>query len=151
MDTANIVLLLWTALAFYGFGQIWLAQIVIYPLFAVVGVQDYVRYLHFYSSHIPLPVILPGFATFLLPLALPFFGPHTVPMWLYGANIAAGMVGLAVTVFLEIPRHAKLERHGKDLHMIGELIRYNWPRTASITVQAILTVLMLTYIIAPAS
>jgi hypothetical protein len=151
MDTANIVLLLWTALAFYGFGQIWLAQIVIYPLFAVVGEQDYVRYHHFYSSHIPLPVILPGFATFLLPLALPFFGPHAVPMWLYWANIAAGMVGLAVTVFLEIPRHAKLERHGKDLRMIGELIRYNWPRTASITVQAILTVFMLTYIITPAS
>lgn len=148
MDAANLVLLLWTMLVLYGFGQIWFVQIVVYPLFAMVGDSDYVRYHHFYASHIPLPVILPGFACFLFPLALPFLGPDAIPIWLHWLNIAAGIAGLAVTLFLEIPRHALLEKHGKDFRIIGELIRYNWPRTASISLQAIATAIMLTYIVA---
>jgi hypothetical protein len=150
MDFATIIFLLWTALVLYVFGQIWLVQIVVYPLFAMVGEKDYVTYHRFYTSRIPLPVIVPGFTSFLLPLALPFICPEAIPAWLHWSNIAAGMIGLAVTVFLEIPRHGRLERQGKDFRVIGELIRYNWPRTTSITAQAIITMLMLTYIIGPA-
>lgn len=151
MDAANLVLLLWTALVLYVFGQIWFVQIVIYPLFKMVGEGDYVTYHHFYSSHIPLPVILPGFTCFLFPLALIFWGPAAIPAWLHGLNIAAGLTGLGVTLFLEIPRHALLEQHGKDFQVIGELIRYNWPRTVSITLQAVFAAIMLTYIVTPVS
>lgn len=150
MDIANIVLILWMALVLYATGQIWFAQIVIYPLFARVGEKDYVQYHHFYSSHIPLPVILPGFACFLMPLALPFCGPPAIPHVLHWLNIALGFAGLMVTLFLEIPRHARLERHGKDFRIIGGLIRYNWPRTASISLQAVIAAIMLTYVSAPA-
>lgn len=150
MDSATLLFLLWTALVLYVFGQIWLVQIVTYPLFAMVGEKDYVTYHRFYTSHIPLPVIVPGFTSFLFPLVLPFIGPAAIPTWLHWSNIAAGIIGLAVTVFLEIPRHGRLEQQGKDFRVIGELIRYNWPRTASITAQAIITMLMLTYIIGPA-
>jgi hypothetical protein len=80
METSRIILLLWAALSFWGLGQIWLAQIVIYPLFAKVGAADYVGYHRFYTSRIP------------------------------------------------------------------ELIRYNWPRTASITLQAAITMLMLIHV-----
>ena len=59
------------------------------------------------------------------------------------ANAACGFVGLAVTVVLEIPRHARLERGGKQDKVIRELVRYNWPRTLSITGSALLTLLML--------
>lgn len=151
MDIANIVLVLWAALVLYCFGQIWFVQIVVYPLFKMVGERDYVTYHHFYASHIPLPVILPGFTCFLFPLALIFWGPAAVPAWAYWLNVAAGLVGLAVTLFLEIPRHALLEKHGKDFQVIGELIRYNWPRTASISLQALLAAIMLTYIVTPVS
>ena len=150
MDIANIVLVLWIALVLYATGQIWFCQIVVYPLFAMVAEKDYVPYHHFYVSHIPLPVIVPGFACFLLPLALPFLGPAAIPPLLHGLNIALGFVGLMVTVFLEIPRHGRLEREGKDPHIIGQLIRYNWPRTASISAQAVVAAWMLTYIFAPA-
>jgi hypothetical protein len=143
MDLAHWLLLLWTGIIFYVLGGIWFVQIVVYPLFAKVGANEYVSYHKFYSSRIPLPVILPGFASFLVPVALVFFGPDSVPAWMALANAVCGLVGLAVTVVLEIPRHARLERGGKQDKVIGELVRHNWPRTLSITGSALLTLLML--------
>lgn len=146
MPNTNLYLLLWAALSFWVLGQIWLVQVVIYPLFARVGEPDYIGYHRFYTGHIPLVVIVPGFASFLLPFALAFYGP-VVPLWMTVINIAAGVVGLLVTVGLEIPRHGKLETLGKNDVTIAELIRFNWPRTASITLQAAVTMAMLVHVV----
>jgi hypothetical protein len=109
-------------LIFWVLGQIWLIQIVVYPRFTQVGQAHYVRYHSFYVRHIRLPVILPGFASFLIPIPLALYGP-AVPAWLSGTNIAAGIVGSAVTVLLEIPRHNRLENDGKNDITLAELIR----------------------------
>ena len=150
MDFSHWFLLLWTVVIWYVLGGIWFAQIVVYPLFAKVGEAEYVAYHKFYSSRIPVPVILPGFASFLLPIGLVFFGPESVPLWMYLANVLCALVGLLVTVALEIPRHAKLEEGGKQRAVIRELVLYNWPRTLSITGCALLTVLMLPWAFSPA-
>jgi hypothetical protein len=144
MDFSHWFLLGWTAVILYVLGEIWFVQIVIYPLFAKVGEAEYVAYHRFYSSRIPLPVIVPGFASFLLPIALVFLRPESVPLWMALANAGCGLVGLVVTVALEIPRHARLEKGGKSEAVIRELILYNWPRTLSISSSAFLTLLMLT-------
>ena len=149
MDLAHWLLLLWTALIFYNVGTIWFAQLVVYPLFGKVGPDEYIAYHKSYSSRIPLPVILPGFASFLVPVALMFLGPASVAGWVYLANLVCGVVGLLVTVGLEIPRHARLEKGGKQEAVIQELILYNWPRTASISGSALLTVLMLVSAFSP--
>ena len=150
MDTAHWLLLVWTAVIFYVTGEIWFGQLVVYPLFAKVGASEYIAYHRYYSSRIPLPVILPGFASFLLPLALVVVRPAPVPLWMALANVACGLVGLVVTVALEIPRHARLEQGGKQVTVIRELIRYNWPRTLSITGSALLTLAMLAATLGPA-
>lgn len=103
MDFAHWLLLLWTVVVLYGFGQIWLVQIVVYPLFGKVEPAEYVAYHKFYSSRIPLPVIVPGFACFLMTIPLIFLRPDSVPLWMALANFACGVVGLLVTVGLEIP------------------------------------------------
>lgn len=149
MDFAHWLLLVWTVVIFYVTGGIWFAQIVVYPLFAKVGRVEYVAYHRFYSSRIPLPVILPGFASFLLPVALVFLRPDSVPLSLALANAGCGLVGLFVTVALEIPRHARLEKWGKQEAVIRELILYNWPRTLAISGSALLTLWMLTAAFSP--
>lgn len=149
MDFAHWLLLLWMAVVLYVLGQIWFAQIVVYPLFGKVGGDGYVAYHKFYSSRIPLPVIVPGFASFLVPVALLFFGPDSVPVWMNLGNVACGLVGLFVTAALEIPRHARLEKGGKQETVIRELVLYNWPRTLSITGSAFLTLPMLTSAFSP--
>jgi hypothetical protein len=58
-------------------------------------------------------------------------------------------VGLLVTIALQIPRHARLEKGGKQEAVIRELIRYNWPRTLSITGSAIVTLMMVTAAFSP--
>ncbi len=110
MGYSNLFLLFWTVVILYVLGQIWVAQIAVYPLFGQVGEEEYVTYHKFYSSRIPLPVIVPGFAGFLLPVALVFFRPDSVPPWMALANVACGLVGLFVTAVLKIPRHARLEK-----------------------------------------
>ena len=149
MDAAHGLLLAWTAVIFYVTGEIWFGQLVVYPLFAKVGAAEYIAYHRYYSSRIPLPVILPGFASFLLPLALVVVRPAPVPLWMALANVVCGLVGLVVTVALEIPRHARLEQGGKQETVIRELIRYNWPRTLAITGSALLTLAMLAAVLAP--
>lgn len=149
MDFSHWFLLAWTVLIFAVLGEIWLVQLVVYPLFGKVGEAEYVAYHKFYSSRIPLPVIVPGFASFLLTIPLIFFAPDPVPFWMLLANFAFGVVGLLVTVRLEIPRHARLEKGGKQEKVIRELVRYNWPRTLSITGSAFLTLLMLVSAFAP--
>jgi hypothetical protein len=64
MDAQHIVLVAWCALLFWVLGQIWMAQLVVYPLFANVGAADYVAYHSAYARRIPLPVILPGSPAF---------------------------------------------------------------------------------------
>jgi hypothetical protein len=140
----SFLLIGWAALSFWVLGQIWFAQIVIYPLFARVGPKDYVDYHRFYGSRIPLVVIVPGFLSFLAPIPLALFGPE-VPLWMSTANIATGICGLLVTVLLAIPRHVRLENHGKNDVTIAELVRFNWPRTVSVSVQAAVTALMLAH------
>jgi len=150
MDFAHSLLLFWTVVIFYVTGQIWFVQIVVYPLFGKVGKDEYVAYHRFYSSRIPLPVIVPGFLSFLVPIVLVFIRPDSVPLSLALANAACGLVGLYVTVALEIPRHARLEKGGKQEVVIRELILYNWPRTLTITGSALLTLLMLNAAFSPA-
>ncbi|WEX08913.1 hypothetical protein [Chelativorans sp. AA-79] len=142
MDASQLFLLAWAGLIFWELGQIWLVQIVVYPLFAKVSEAEYVGYHRFYASRIPLPVIGPGFAGFLLPVPLAFFGP-VVPLWMSAVNVVAGLIGLLVTVLLEIPRHNRLEQYGKNDATIAELTRFSWPRTLSITTSAAVTMAML--------
>lgn len=142
-------LLFCVVLACYNLGLIWFAQLVIYPLFSKVGAEEYMTYHRSYSSWIPLPVIFPGFASFFLPIALVFFHPASVPLWLTLANAACGLLSLYVTVALEIPRHHRLENSGKQENVIRELILYNWPRTFGITGSVCLSIAMLTLAFAP--
>ena len=149
MNFSHQFLLFYTALSFYTLGVTLFAQLVVYPLFAQVGSTEYITYHKFYSSKIPAPVIVPGFACFLLPIGLIFLHPNSVPLWLTLANAVCGLLALVVTVALEIPRHYQLETKGKQMVVIQELIRYNWPRTFGIAGSALLSLAMVIFAFSP--
>jgi hypothetical protein len=124
----------------------WYAQLVIYPMFAKVGPDEAREYHRFYARRIPLPVILPGFASFFTPIAVALYGP-VLPAWQNVANMVGGMFSFVMTVAFLIPRHSWFERHGKNPQIVAELVRYNWVRTAAMTVQAGVTICMLAEIV----
>jgi hypothetical protein len=141
MDLSHALLLFALCLQWYNMGTIWFCQTTVYPLFGQVAETGYSTYHKFYVGSIPFSVIVPGFLSFIMPVALLVWRTEAVPAALAWGNLIAGIIGLLVTVRLEIPRHNRLE-NGKDDVLIAELIRYNWPRTASITVSAALTTAM---------
>ena len=149
MDYPHLILATALFIQIYNVGTIWFCQLAVYPLFAQVGAAGYAGYHRFYTTHILFQVIIPGFLSFVLPIAVLLTLPAGVPVWLAVVNVAMGLIGLGVTVGLEIPRHNRLD-HGKDDRLIAELIAYNWPRTVSITVSAGLTVAMALHAFVPA-
>jgi hypothetical protein len=150
MDFPHWLLLFYAALVFYVLGVTCFVQLVVYPLFAQVGLKEYVTYHKFYLGRIPLPVVFPGFSCFLLPLAIIILRPESVPLWIAIANAACGILALFVTVALEIPRHDWLEAGGKQTTVIRELIRYNWPRLFGVFGSACFTGMMITLAFLPA-
>jgi hypothetical protein len=144
MPNENLYLIGWSVLSFWTLGQIWFGQVVIYPLFREVGEQEYIAYHRSYTGRIPLVVIVPGFASFLLPTLLVWIAP-AVPAWMHVVNVTTGLVGLVLTIGLLIPRHNQLEKSGKNDATILELVRYNWPRTISISIQSAVTCCMLAH------
>lgn len=138
-----MLLVVSTGVLFYALGQIWFCQIVIYPLFARVGVGEYVDYHRFYGRRIPGPVIVPGLASFLLPIGLWWMPPPAAPPRIAALNALCGAVGLVITAAVLMPRHARLGTVGKNEHLIEQLVRYNWARTLSITASTVLTTVML--------
>lgn len=142
-------LIFYAALTLYNCGIVWQAQRVSYPLFGMVPADGYTTYHRFYSRSIPLVVIVPGFACFLAPLVLVFARPDVVPLWAVWLNVTLGLASLLVTIVLEIPRHTRLENDGKSERIIGQLIRYNWPRTFAISGQGGLALWLLTLAFTP--
>jgi hypothetical protein len=149
MSFSHSLLLFALCLQFYNVGTIWFCQRMAYPLFAKVGEAEYVAFHKFYLSRIPLPVIVPGFLCMVTPLPVLIWLPVSVPVWMAWVNVICGIVTFYVTVGLEIPRHGKLEKGGKNHQIIAELIAYNWPRTLSITGSAVMTVAMLLHAFTP--
>jgi hypothetical protein len=50
-----------TVVVLYVVGGLWFPQVVVYPLFGRVGPDEYVAYHRFYSSRIPLPIIVTAY------------------------------------------------------------------------------------------
>lgn len=74
-------LLLCFALVWYNVSTTWVAQMVMYPLFGLVGRSEFVTYHHGYSAYIPIPVIFPAVALSIASVLLLWFRPIVVPEW----------------------------------------------------------------------
>ena len=124
----------------YMLGLIWFVQIVHYPLFAQVKVENFVPYerLHTHKTgFITAPPMLVELITASLLLYLNFEQP------LHWIN-TVGVLGLwASTFFIQVPLHQKLsDKH--DPKAIQKLVRSNWIRTIIWTLRALLLVFFLT-------
>jgi hypothetical protein len=130
------LLLLNFAAAVYLTGVIWVVQLVTYPALTLVGKPEFARYHAAHTRGMSWAVGAPMVAELALAGWLAW---ATYPAW--GAGPALGqfllvLVVWAVTFFMAVPFHNRLETGGYDYIALDGLVRTNWLRTLAWTVRA---------------
>ncbi|MGD9752734.1 MAG: hypothetical protein AB7W59_17235 [Acidimicrobiia bacterium] len=126
-----------TGLAAYSTGLGWQAQAVSYPLYRSVTPDNFAAYHLDYNGAIPLPVIVPGFATFLAAVAFWWTRPAEVTRRKAAIVSGVGLVALGTTVAWAIPMHNRLDRIGQSAATIDSLLRANLVRSLALTAATI--------------
>jgi hypothetical protein len=130
------LLLLNFAAAAYLTGLIWVIQLVTYPALMLVGKTEFARY---HAAHTRGMGWVVG-APMVAELALASWLAWTAyAAW--GAGAALGQLALvlvvwAVTFFIAVPFHNRLEADGYNYIALDGLVRTNWLRTLAWTARA---------------
>jgi hypothetical protein len=143
-----IALLLNVAAVLFMSGNIWVRQIVYYPLYAFVGVEAFPAYQRENARRVER-IIQPAHAAMALSsVLLLFVRPARVPLAWAALGVVLQVVAAAATVY-EVPRQLRLAR-GFDSHIHHELLAGNWARTVAITIHGALVLWMLWLVTSPA-
>lgn len=130
----TIALLVNVAAVLFMSGNIWVRQIVYYPLYAYVGLDSFPAYQRENGRRIER-IIQPAHAAMALSsLLLLLVRPAAVPLALAAFGVGLQVAAGAATAY-EVPRQLRLAR-GFDSHVHRELLRGNWARTAAISIHA---------------
>jgi hypothetical protein len=136
------LLLTHAAVTLFLVGLIWTIQIVHYPLFAKVGLENAVQYQAEHQWRITV-IVLPAM---LLELAtsglLIFIQPAPIPSWLIWLGALLVVIIWGSTFFLQVPQHSVLDR-GFDPIAHALLVSTNWLRTLAWTARGAIAFYML--------
>lgn len=141
IDVENTVLLANLLATVVMVGVIWFVQVVHYPLLSVVPVEaasaTAIEHQRRTGFVVAVPMAVEGVTT----LALPAVAPDGVSSWLPWAGGVLLAVALGSTVFLSVPRHARMAT-SPDARVGRELVLTNWPRTVAWTARGVLCAVM---------
>ena len=130
------LLLLNFAAAAYLTGVVWVIQLVTYPALMLVGKTEFARY---HAAHTRGMGWVVG-APMVAELALASWLAWTAyAAWGVGAalgQLALVLVVWAVTFFIAVPFHNRLEADGYNYIALDGLVRTNWLRTLAWTARA---------------
>lgn len=136
------VLIACAASTWFMAGVGWLVQVVQYPLFAVVGKEQFVDYHRGHSSRIT-PVVFPAMSVELVTAAwLLFSRPAGTSLGLVIAGFAAAVLVWAATAALAVPIHSRLAQ-GFDAEAHRSLLRASWVRTVGWSVHGLVVAVLL--------
>lgn len=140
MDS-RILLLLHLIATVFMTGVIWIVQILHYPLFNMVGRENFAAYEAAHTNLITL-VVMPAMLLELILSAMIFFAPPaSIPSGLNWLNAALlGVIWLS-TAFLQVPQHSILSS-GFDEKAYRMLVNSNWIRTVAWSAKAIIATVM---------
>ena len=123
-------------------GVIWFVQLVHYPLLAVVPVESAKQVAEKHQRWTGIvvgpPMVVEGVSTLILWANT----PPGVWWWLTWVNDAFLAIALLCTIFLSVPRHARMVE-APDAKVGRELVLTNWPRTIAWTMCGFLAAVML--------
>jgi uncharacterized membrane protein len=138
---SRIVILLHLIATVFMTGVIWIIQILHYPLFNMVGRENFAAYEAAHTNLITL-VVMPTMLLELILTAMIFFAPPTsVPSSLNWLNaVLLGVIWFS-TAFLQVPQHSILSS-GFDEKAYRMLVNSNWIRTVAWSAKAVIATAM---------
>jgi uncharacterized membrane protein len=138
---SKIVILLHLFATVFMTGVIWIVQILHYPLFNMVGRENFSAYEAAHTNLITL-VVMPAMLLELIFTAIIFFAPPaSIPSSLNWLNsVLLGIIWLS-TAFLQVPQHAVLSS-GFDEKAYRMLVNSNWIRTVAWSAKAVIATSM---------
>lgn len=141
MDSRILILLHLIATVFMT-GVIWIIQILHYPLFNMVGRENFGAYEAAHTNLITV-VVMPAMLLELILTAMIFFAPPaSIPSSLNWLNSVLLAIIWLSTALLQVPQHSILAS-GFDEKAYQMLVNSNWIRTVAWSVKAVIATLML--------
>jgi uncharacterized membrane protein len=133
----NLIFLAHLASTIYMVGVIWIVQILVYPLMANVGAENYSAYHNLHTTRIT-PVVAPAMIVELLTaIYFVFAGFETIDRRYFWVNLALILIIWASTFALQVPLHEKLaQEFNGDVQ--SKLVLTNWIRTVAWTLRGAL-------------
>ena len=135
-------LLVTLAFTLYMTGMIWSMQVFEYPLFALVGMNEFPSYHAAHNRSLPFFVILPSVLAFGSAVVLFWIRPAGIALWEVSLVVALDLAVLVSTAVWQAPLHARLDREGFSVKIISILVQSNWIRTILWTINALLLLSM---------
>jgi hypothetical protein len=116
----------------------WMLQVVCYPTYKIVGSAEFVPF-HKKFGNLLVPVfVVPAFLTGVGLIVSAFVRPAGVDAWVGYACAGVGAMILGTTLAIELPKHIKLDKDGKDDALLAGLISNNIPRVLGWTAAVVL-------------
>jgi uncharacterized membrane protein len=138
---SRIVILLHLIATVFMTGVIWIIQVLHYPLFNMVGRENFAAYEAAHTNLITV-VVMPAMLLELIFTAMIFVAPPTsIPSSLNWLNaVLLAMIWLS-TAFLQVPQHSILSS-GFDEKAYRILVNSNWIRTVAWSARAVIATVM---------
>ena len=116
---------------------IWLVQIIIYPGFIYYNESDLKKWHSSYTGRITA-IVMP---LMLAQLLLYVFLAYSQATFSSFAGLGLVLMIWAVTFFISVPLHAKIDTLAETIIIRKQLVRTNWMRTVAWTLVLLLTIL----------
>ena len=111
---------------------IWYVQLVHYPTFEFVAVENFEAFHKQHSRRTTSLVLVPMLLEITSALGLVWFAFSTSSLFLVGLSLLTW----ALTFFVSVPLHTRLSR-GHDPYVLDKLVSTNWLRTLTWTLKLV--------------
>ena len=136
-----ILLLVHAAATWFMVGLIWTIQLVHYPLFARVGVNEFTSYEHEHTRRMGWLLLIPAGVEVVTGAALVWARPPEVGLPVVLISGALLAVAWIVTAVVQVPLHSRLGRGYSEI-AAARLVATNWLRTGLWTARGVAVAVM---------
>jgi nitric oxide reductase large subunit len=138
-------------LAIYNAGCMTTLQLQHYGIYPSVGKENFAAYIRANNRAAAVPTILPALSLLIVSVVLMVYRPGFIRPYEAAAGLGLNLVALGSTLVWQRRIQGEMAATGYDEAKVRTLIMTNWIRTAAHLLLAILVIMILLRVLAPAA